>query len=55
MKWIRQKETNTVWFHLYVESEKQNEETQQNKNRVVDTGNEQVVACRERGEAEGKK
>ena len=33
---ISQRKTHTLWVHLYVESKKQ--VTQQNRNRVIDTG-----------------
>ena len=38
---IRQRKTNTVWFHLYVESK------QTNKNRVVDIETEGMATRRE--------
>ena len=39
---ISQRKTNTVWFHLYVETKKQNK--QQNWNRLTDTENKCMVA-----------
>ena len=45
-KWnVRQRKTNTVWFHLYVESKKQNK--QKTRNRIIDTQNKLVVAGEE--------
>ena len=49
---ISQRKINTVWFHLYVETKKTNEQALQNK-RVRDTDNKQVVA--RGGKGEGKK
>ena len=46
----RQRKTNIVWFHLYVESKKTNEQMSQNRNRVIDTENKQVLA---RGDGDG--
>ena len=36
---VSQRKTNSVWFHLYVESEKQNKETKQNEKRLTDKEN----------------
>ena len=33
-----QRKTNTIWFHLYVKSNEQNEQ-KQNRNRLIDTEN----------------
>ena len=41
---ISQRKTNTVWSHLYVESKKQNEQTKQNENRLIDTDKKLVPA-----------
>lgn len=41
---ISQQKINTIWSHLNVESEKQNKLAKQNKNRLTDMKNEQVVA-----------
>lgn len=38
---IRQRKTNTVLFHLYVESKKQNKHTY--RNRVINTENKPVL------------
>ena len=38
------RETNTIWFHLYVESKEQNK---QNWNRLKDTENRPMVARKE--------
>lgn len=42
MKETRQKEVHTVWFHL--------DETLENTNKSVMTGNRSMVACGEGGE-----
>ena len=40
MKSVRKTETNTAWFHLYMESiNKTNEQIQLNRNKVIDTEN----------------
>ena len=36
-------------FHFSVESKKQNKQTEQNRNRLLDTENKQVVARGEQG------
>ena len=43
---INQTETNTMYFHLYTESEKQNKF---NRSRLTDTGNKLEVTRGERG------
>ena len=43
---ISQRKTNTIWFCLYVESEKQNK---QNRNKLIDTENILIKAAGERG------
>ena len=46
---VRQRKTNTVWFHLYVESKKQM--NKHNKiETVIETENQQVVTRGENGE-----
>ena len=41
---ISQRKTNTVLSYLYVDSKKQNEQTKQNENRLIDTDNKLVPA-----------
>ena len=52
---ISQRKTSTIWFHLYVESEKQNKTNEQNRNRPIDTGNKLMVAKEEGGGVGGRK
>ena len=40
IRYPSQKKTNTIWFHLYVES---NEQNKQNRNVFIDTGNTLTV------------
>ena len=50
-KWnVTQGKTNTIWFHLYVESQKTKEQTNQNRDRCIDTENKWVIV---RGEVIG--
>ena len=41
---ISQRKTNTVLSYLYVDSKKQNEQTKQNENRLIDIDNKLVPA-----------
>ena len=46
MKYIRQKKTNTIWYHSYVESKKYNKLVNiTKKKQITDTGN-RLVAVR---------
>ena len=47
---VRQRKTNILWYHLYVESRIGHKKTYlQNRNRLTDIGNSLVVATGERG------
>ena len=41
LKYIRQRNTNTIWFHLYVESEKTM--NKQNRNRLIERENKRMI------------
>ena len=42
---MSERKTNAVWFHVNVESKnKANEQTWQNRNRVTDTEDKEVIA-----------
>ena len=41
---ISQRKTNTVLSYLYVDSKKQNEQTKQNENRLLDIENRLVLS-----------
>ena len=43
---INQRKSNTIWFHLYVESKEQNK---QNSNRLTDSENKLMVVGGEEG------
>ena len=47
---INQTKTNTVWFHLSVESETNEQQQKHKPERLIDTENKQMVA---RGEEDG--
>ena len=47
---VSQKEKNTVWYHLYVESKIWDKLTYlQNRNRLTEVGNKVIVTKEERG------
>ena len=50
-KWSKsEREINSVWFHLYVESDRQNTERKQHEKRLADTEDrEETVAASGRG------
>ena len=51
-KWNKSdRETKTVWFHLYVESKKQT--NNQNRNRLIDIGNKLLVTREGRCRVDG--
>ena len=54
MRYVRQRKTNTVWLHLYMEPKKQNKLTKiTNRNRVIDI-EDKHRDC-QRGEGEGRR
>ena len=51
-KWSKSKNTNTVWFHLYIESKKTT--TTNKKNKSIDTENRMAVVRMEEVWEKGK-